>query len=250
MLRSFLQKGMHGGARPTVVMQCQQRATISFQHSMQTCQIPQYHVTDTVNPTSAGKTLVMTFSKVDNSSGSIAEHINSMIPDEVACDVKTLIAECVEDASFSADNKEKYILRIPKTSDFNYKHLVLLGVGSEADSTRYKDVGKQLYTIAKDLKAPDLDLLLDSTTVFSSVLHGVEDASYDDKRYKGIGSSSDLPSHDEGKKVLESLSFTNVPTKLLASLTDLVNIKHKMSVGVHIAKELVGEYCINVYLKS
>lgn len=244
MLRGLFYQGMSSRGRVTVLMH-QQRATISFQHSMQSCQIPHFHVTDTVNPACPGKTLVMTFSKCNNSDS--VEHIKNMIPEEIACDVKTLIAESVEDGSFSADANEKYVLRVPKMSDCCYKHLVLVGVGSEPDNKKYKDVGKHLISIAKDLKAPDIDILLHSEAVIPSVLLGVEDASYDDKRYKGtcsdsFTSTSPFPSSDGKNTLLESVSFTNIPSGHLASLNDLVNIKHKISVGVHITKDLVGEF--------
>ena len=213
---------------------------------MSASQLPVFHVTDTVVPSVAGKTLVMPFNKggVSNERTVELEHIKSLIPTEIASDLKTLIAECVADGSFSADTKEKYVLRVPNTSNCGYKHVVLVGTGSKsADNNQtFKDIGKQLFTLSKDLKAPHLDLLLSSEPEIHSILLGVEDASYDDKRYKGSQSRGEGSS--SSSKVLESLSFINIPTELVSSVSELVSRQQLISVGVHIAKDLVGK-CIN-----
>jgi leucyl aminopeptidase len=181
----------------------------------------------------------------------------STLGEEIPEELRKLIEECVEDGSFSAQAKEKYVLRLPPThshthssssvsnkTSTSYRHLVLLGLGSSPSSNDYKEVGKQIASLAKDIKAPNVDIHLDSDTHththtetnanISSVLRGLSNSSYNDKRYKGTGSVNDTID------TLKSVTFTGVPDGRVSAVTEMLDLHMLTMRGVTVAKDLVG----------
>jgi leucyl aminopeptidase len=217
---------------------------------------PDLHVVDTIAPSHAGQALVISFHKINPSDDTSVNSVKLSIPDGLPPQLKTLIEDCMEDGSFTAEAKEKYTVRLPpQMTDCVYKHLVLLGAGQAPGNVVYQGIGKELLSIAKDLKASNIDLILgtmpdtdtDSNThtctsmeeKVYNVLLGLEDISYDDKRYKGVVDDNNNVGIST-KKSLEKVSFTGISTKDMSSVTNTVHKHSLISSGVAIAKDLVG----------
>lgn len=216
--------------------------TISFQKSMNSvCEhrSPQLNVVEAMSPACHGDSLVIPFHKLQNSIKNHeidAAHLKHSIPEGMDRSIRNLIEECLDDGSFTADAKENYVLRVPKSTACTYKHLVLAGMGAEDDDKLYKELGKRLCSIAKDLKSPKIDFLLRSEVEIHNVLLGLQVASYDDTRYKGdseIKNTKDVTG-------LKNLTFIGVAADRLSTVSDLLQLHSLTSAGVSMAKDLVN----------
>ena len=220
-----------------------QKAAISYKESLQLRHCPTLHVSKTLIPTKEGGTLVVPFYSPNGSAETASVQFERMFPDNFNPEMKNLVIECIEDGSFTATAEEKYVIRAPKSEYWHYKHVVLVGIGSGAEDNHHYMLGKQLRKISMDLKSSDISIPFFSKMKLSDMIWGVNDASYDDERYKGVEWRKKVQDGSPKKTALQNLTISNVSPNVYDKVCTAVRLNYSTFIGVNVAKDLVGE-CI------
>lgn len=201
-----------------------------------------------------GDLLVIPFykpsSQANKDDKEIVKQLKEAIPN-VSEDLKKLISDILDEAIFKADVASKQIVRV-YGSNVSVKYIALIGLGVNPKKDKSIDLevksasrlGKAIASIAKDIKAETVGVLMPSNTGNAGItpfLLGIQDMLYEDNRFKKVPEGG----HSIIKwKSLVLLGCSNTVTQDIALVSKLSSM---IASGVHFTKDLVGIVIYHLY---
>lgn len=169
------------------------------------------------------------------------QDIKNLIPAELQDDIKSLVADIIDEGNFKGESQTKVVVRLQSNSAMKYVALVGLGLNPKKEVGDYEvslaaKLGKTIATIVKDVNAKSLGIVSPNiaNAGLTQLFLGLQDGLYNDNRFKKVPEDGHDPITLKKFSLLGSSSSVSKDISLTYKLTAAI------AKGVNFAKDLVG----------